>query len=55
MRVCGPAHNNLGIVYYRRKKYYLAAWEFQYAARLMAYHGPHGQDPPTGQVAAAQE
>jgi hypothetical protein len=37
MRVCGPAHNNLGIVYYRQKKYYLAAWEFQYAAKLMAY------------------
>ena len=32
----GPAHNNLGIVYQRRGEYYLAAWEFQYAARLMA-------------------
>jgi len=30
-----PAHNNLGVVYYRQKKFYLAAWEFQYAARLM--------------------
>ena len=31
----GPAHNNLGLAYYRQKKLYLAAWEFQYAARLM--------------------
>ena len=31
----GPAHNNLGVAYYRQKKHYLAAWEFQYAARLM--------------------
>lgn len=31
----GPAHNNLGMVYYRQKKYYLAAWEFQYAIKLM--------------------
>ena len=31
----GPAHNNLGTVYYEQEKYYLAAWEFQYAARLM--------------------
>jgi len=31
----GPAHNNLGLVYYRREKFYLAAWEFQYAAKLM--------------------
>jgi Tfp pilus assembly protein PilF len=31
----GPAHNNLGTVYYRQKKYYQAAWEFQYAAKLM--------------------
>ena len=31
----GPAHNNLGIVHDRRKEYYLAAWEFQYAVRLM--------------------
>ena len=32
----GPAHNNLGAVYYRQEKHYLAAWEFQYAAKLMA-------------------
>ena len=31
----GPAHNNLGLVYHRQKKYYLAAWEFQYATTLM--------------------
>ncbi|MBN1942927.1 MAG: tetratricopeptide repeat protein [Phycisphaerae bacterium] len=31
----GPAHNNLGNVYYRQKQYYLAAWEFQYAVKLM--------------------
>jgi Flp pilus assembly protein TadD len=31
----GPAHNNLGKVYYHDKKLYLAAWEFQYAAKLM--------------------
>ena len=31
----GPAHNNLGNVYYRTRRYYLAAWEFRYAAKLM--------------------
>ncbi|MBE3123318.1 MAG: tetratricopeptide repeat protein [Planctomycetes bacterium] len=31
----GPAHNNLGVVYHRQKKYYLAAWEYQYAAKVM--------------------
>ena len=31
----GPAHNNLGKVYYQQGRYYLAAWEFQYAAKLM--------------------
>ena len=31
----GPAHNNLGTVYYRQKKLYLAAWEYQYACKLM--------------------
>ncbi len=31
----GPAHNNLGMVYHRQKKLYLAAWEFQYASTLM--------------------
>jgi tetratricopeptide (TPR) repeat protein len=31
----GPAHHSLGIVYTWQKKLYLAAWEFDYAARLM--------------------
>ena len=31
----GPAHNNLGSLYLKQKRYYLAAWEFQYAAKLM--------------------
>ena len=33
----GPAHNNLGTIYYRQGKLYLAAWEFEYAAKLMPY------------------
>jgi Tfp pilus assembly protein PilF len=33
--MCGPAHNNLGKVYFRQKKLYMAAWEFQYAMKLM--------------------
>ncbi|QNN21553.1 tetratricopeptide repeat protein [Planctomycetales bacterium ZRK34] len=31
----GPAHNNLGQLYFQQQKLYLAAWEFQYAAKLM--------------------
>jgi len=31
----GPAHNNLGTIYLKQEKYYLAAWEFQYAAKIM--------------------
>lgn len=31
----GPAHNTLGLVYYWQRKYYLAAWEFEYAAKVM--------------------
>jgi tetratricopeptide (TPR) repeat protein len=31
----GPVHNSLGIVYMRQRKYYTAAWEFEYAAKLM--------------------
>ncbi|MCA9234848.1 MAG: hypothetical protein KDA44_05230 [Planctomycetales bacterium] len=34
----GPAHNSLGMVYYMQDKLYLAAWEFQYAAKLMPDH-----------------
>jgi Flp pilus assembly protein TadD len=37
----GPAHNNLGKVYYHAGKYYLAAWEFEYACKLM----PHQPEP----------
>ncbi|MEZ6048704.1 MAG: hypothetical protein R3C11_24630 [Planctomycetaceae bacterium] len=31
----GPAHNTLGTIYYWQRKYYLAAWEFEYAIKLM--------------------
>ncbi len=31
----GPAHNTLGKVYFHQQRYYLAAWEFEYAAKLM--------------------
>lgn len=31
----GPAHNNLGLIYYHQNRLYLAAWEFQYAVKLM--------------------
>jgi len=30
-----PAHNNLGHLYFVQRRYYHAAWEFEYAARLM--------------------
>jgi Flp pilus assembly protein TadD len=33
----GPAHNNLGLVYYHQGKLYAAAWEFQNAVKLMPY------------------
>jgi len=33
----GPAHNNLGTVYMNEGNLYQAAWEFQYAAKLMPY------------------
>ncbi len=33
----GPAHNNLGTVYLHVGNLYQAAWEFQYAAKLMPY------------------
>ncbi len=32
----GPAHNALGKIYFDQKKFYLAAWEFEHANRLMA-------------------
>jgi tetratricopeptide (TPR) repeat protein len=31
----GPAHNNLGRLYFLQEKHYLAAWEFEYAIKLM--------------------
>ncbi len=31
----GPAHNSLGTVYFNQGKLYLAAWEFEYAIKLM--------------------
>jgi tetratricopeptide (TPR) repeat protein len=31
----GPAHNNLGKVYFHQNKHYLAAWEFEYAVKQM--------------------
>lgn len=31
----GPAHNTLGMLYFSQGKLYLAAWEFDYAIRLM--------------------
>ena len=34
----GPAHNNLGKIYYHHAKHYLAAWEFRYAIKLMPQH-----------------
>jgi Tfp pilus assembly protein PilF len=37
----GPAHNNLGLVYFHQNKLYEAAWEFQHAAKLM----PHQPEP----------
>lgn len=34
----GPAHNNLGKVHYRNRDWYKAAWEFEYARKLMPKH-----------------
>jgi len=31
----GPAHNNLGLAYYNQQRYYDAAWEFEYAGKLL--------------------
>lgn len=30
-----PAHSNLGLIYFQQGKLYLAAWEFEYARRLL--------------------
>ena len=34
----GPAHNNLGKVYFKQKDYYRAAWKFEYASKLLPTH-----------------
>ena len=31
----GPAHNTLGKIHFHQQKYYLAAWEFEYALKVM--------------------
>lgn len=31
----GPAHNSLGKIYFDQKKFYFAAWEFEYAMKTM--------------------
>lgn len=31
----GPSHNTLGKLYFDQKKFYLAAWEFEYAIKTM--------------------
>ena len=31
----GPAHNTLGMLYLKQRRLYLAAWEFEYANKLM--------------------
>jgi Tfp pilus assembly protein PilF len=33
----GPARNNLGLVYFKQKKLYQAAWEFENAVKLMPH------------------
>jgi tetratricopeptide (TPR) repeat protein len=35
----GPAHNNLGRLYFDQGKNYLAAWEFEYAVKVMPNRG----------------
>lgn len=35
---CGPAHNNLGVLYLRRGELYPAAGEFEWARKLMPGH-----------------
>jgi Flp pilus assembly protein TadD len=34
----GPAHNDLGLVYYQQERLYDAAWQFQDAMKLMPGH-----------------
>jgi Tfp pilus assembly protein PilF len=35
---CGPAHNNLGVLYLKEEKLYEAANEFEWAKKLMPGH-----------------
>jgi Flp pilus assembly protein TadD len=35
----GPAHNNLGLVYFAQERFYEAAWEFEYARKQMPRNG----------------
>ncbi|MCA9201046.1 MAG: hypothetical protein KDA87_26080 [Planctomycetales bacterium] len=38
----GPAHNSLGYIYFRKKQYYLAAWEYEFAIQSMGHlASPH--------------
>lgn len=39
--VYGPAHNDLGLIYYRTDRLYQAAWELELASRQM----PHQPEP----------
>ena len=39
----GPAHNSLGRILYARGQYYQAAWEFEYAIKLMP-HRPESRN-----------
>lgn len=36
----GPAHNDMGLVYFHRDDWYNAAWEFENAAKLMPRQAP---------------
>lgn len=46
----GPAHNNLGTIYYGQRDYYKAAWEFEYAIKLMP-----GQPQPRNNLGLVYE
>ncbi|MFG0261961.1 MAG: hypothetical protein ACF788_06195 [Novipirellula sp. JB048] len=47
----GPSHNNLGQVYLQRRQLYLAAWEFEYASKLM----PTAAEPLINQALVYEE
>jgi len=46
----GPAHNNLGSVLFKQRKFYDAAWEFKTASKLMP-----GLAEPVGNLGQVQE